>query len=29
MLKSGMQGLKFVSNKGESQLRITGTFKMF
>ena len=28
-LDNGVQGLKFVYNKAESQLRITGMFKMF
>ena len=28
-LENSMQGLKFVYNKSESQLRITGMFKMF
>ena len=27
-LKPGMQGLKFVYNKGERQLRVTGNIKM-
>ena len=27
-LKPGMQGLKFVYDKGERQLRVTGNFKM-
>ena len=27
--EDALQGLKFVYNKGESQLRITGMFKMF